>query len=107
MEGLGQLMKTVEKIKESFNARLQVAGILLTMFDARTNLSQQVVREIRNYFKEQVFKTVIPRNVVLAEAPSHGRPVLLYSIGSIGAQAYLGLAREVIDYAKKGAWKRA
>ena len=107
MEGLGQLMKTIEKVKESFNAGLRVAGILLTMFDARTNLSQQVAREIRNYFKEQVFRTVVPRNVALAEAPSHGRPVLLYNVGSIGAQAYLCLAKEVIDHAKKGAWKGA
>ncbi|HEY5593587.1 MAG TPA: AAA family ATPase [Nitrospiria bacterium] len=103
MEGLGQLLKTVERVRERYNPELKIEGILFTMFDGRTNLSQQVVREVRNYFKQQVFKTVVPRNVVLAEAPSYGRPALLYNVGSIGAQAYLNLAKEVLTHAEEGA----
>lgn len=103
MEGLGQMLKTVERVREGYNPELRMAGILLTMFDGRTNLSQQVAREIRNYFTQQVFRTVVPRNVALAEAPSHSRPVLLYNIGSSGAQAYLNLAKEVMIHAEEGA----
>ncbi|MBI3611367.1 MAG: ParA family protein [Nitrospirae bacterium] len=103
MEGLGQLLKTVERVRENYNPDLRIEGILFTMFDGRTNLSQQVVREVRSYFKQQVFKAVVPRNVALAEAPSHGRPVLLYSIDSAGAQAYLSLAKEVMTHAEEGA----
>jgi chromosome partitioning protein len=103
MEGLGQLLKTVQKIRENYNPELKVEGILFTMYDGRTNLSQQVVREIRDYFKEQVFEVMVPRNVALAEAPSHGRPALLYNIGSPGAQAYLTLANEVMSHAEKSA----
>lgn len=103
MEGLGQLLRTVEKVRETFNPELWIEGILLTMFDGRTNLSNQVYREVRTYFKKQVFRAIVPRNVALAEAPSHGRPVILYNIGSNGAQAYLKLAKEVIDRAEEGA----
>ena len=103
MEGLGQLLKTVQRVRESYNPELKIEGILFTMYDGRTNLSQQVVREIRNYFKQQVFKVIVPRNVVLAEAPSHCRPALLYNIGSPGAQAYLTLAKEVMTHAEKSA----
>jgi len=103
MEGLGQLLKTIQRVREAYNPDLKIEGILFTMYDGRTNLSQQVVREIRAYFKETVFDIVVPRNVILAEAPSHGRPVLLYNINSAGAQAYLALAKEVIAHAEEGA----
>lgn len=97
MEGLSQLMNTVRLIQKELNPRLKLHGILLTMFDARNNLSHQVSEEIRRHFADQVFTTVIPRNVRLSEAPSHGLPVLLYDISSRGATAYLELAKEIID----------
>lgn len=97
MEGLSQLMNTVRLIQKELNPRLKLHGILLTMFDARNNLSHQVSDEIRRHFADQVFTTVIPRNVRLSEAPSHGLPVLLYDISSRGATAYLELAKEIID----------
>jgi len=97
LEGLGQLLKTIVRIKQVFNPRLEIEGILLTMFDIRNNLSHQVAQEVRNHFKDKVFKTVIPRNVRLSEAPSHGKPVLLYDIHSKGAESYLQLAQELMD----------
>lgn len=97
MEGLSQLMNTIRLIQKELNPRLKIHGILLTMFDARNNLSHQVSEEIRRHFADQVFTTVIPRNVRLSEAPSHGLPVLLYDISSRGATAYLELAKEIID----------
>jgi len=97
MEGLGQLLNTVSLIQRDLNPRLQINRILLTMFDARNNLSHQVSDEIRSHFNGQLFTTVVPRNVRLSEAPSHGMPVLLYDIGSRGATAYLELAREIIE----------
>lgn len=97
MEGLSQLMQTIRLIQKELNPRLQMRGIILTMFDSRNNLSHQVSDEIRRHFAEQVFNTVIPRNVRLSEAPSHGLPVLLYDISSRGATAYLELAREIIE----------
>ena len=97
MEGLGQLLNTIKRIKAGWNPGLQVEGILLTMFDARNNLSHQVSEEIRAHFQSQVFDTVIPRNVRLGEAPSHGKPVLLYDIKCKGARSYLELAREVME----------
>lgn len=100
MEGLSQLMQTIRLIQKELNPRLKVRGILLTMFDSRNNLSHQVSEEIRRHFGDQVFRTVIPRNVRLSEAPSHGMPVLLYDIASRGALAYLELAREIIDTEK-------
>lgn len=107
MQGLGQLLRTVERVRENFNPGLGMAGILFTMFDGRTNLSNQVVQEVRGHFGSRVFETMVPRNVVLAEAPSHGRPVLLYNIGSAGAQAYIRLAKEVMRYAEEGTRPRA
>jgi len=97
MEGLSQLMNTVRLIQKELNPRLVVRGILLTMFDGRNNLSHQVSEEIRRHFQGQVFTSVIPRNVRLSEAPSHGLPVLLYDISSRGATAYLELAKEIIE----------
>jgi chromosome partitioning protein len=96
MEGLGQLVKTIRLIKQSLNPRLEIEGILLTMFDGRNNLSHQVAQEIRTHFKDKVFETTIPRNIRLSEAPSHGKPVLLYDIHSKGAESYLNLAREIL-----------
>ncbi len=96
MEGMTQLINTVRLIQRELNPRLVIHGILLTMFDARTNLSHQVSEGIREHFTNQVFETIIPRNVRLSEAPSHGLPALLYDISSRGATAYLDLAREII-----------
>ncbi len=96
MEGLSQLINTVRLIQRELNPGLVIRGILLTMFDARNNLSHQVSEEIRKHFTTQVFDTMIPRNVRLSEAPSHGLPALLYDISSRGATAYLDLAREII-----------
>jgi chromosome partitioning protein len=96
MEGLSQLLNTVRLIQRELNPQLALLGILLTMFDARNNLSHQVVEEIRKHFNGEVFETMIPRNVRLSEAPSHGLPALLYDIASRGATAYLDLAREII-----------
>jgi len=96
MEGLSQLINTVRLIQRELNPTLVIRGILLTMFDARNNLSHQVSEEIRKHFSTQVFETMIPRNVRLSEAPSHGLPALLYDISSRGAAAYLELAREII-----------
>jgi chromosome partitioning protein len=96
MEGMTQLMKTIQLIQRELNPSLSLLGILLTMFDGRNNLSHQVADEIRSHFKGKVFQTVIPRNVRLSEAPSHGLPVLMYDIASRGAEAYLELAQEVI-----------
>jgi chromosome partitioning protein len=97
MEGLSQLINTVRLIQRELNPGLVIHGILLTMFDARNKLSHQVSDEIRKHFTTQVFETIIPRNVRLSEAPSHGLPALLYDISSRGATAYLDLAREIID----------
>jgi chromosome partitioning protein len=96
LEGLGQLLKTIRLIKQSLNPKLEIEGILLTMFDGRNNLSHQVADEVRKHFKDKVFRTVIPRNIRLSEAPSHGKPVLLYDIHSKGAESYLNLAREIM-----------
>ncbi len=103
MEGLGRLMQTVEMVRRSLNKALVMEGILVTLFDGRNNLHCQVAEEIRKHFSDTMFKTVIPRNIRLAEAPSHGAPVLMYDVASSGAQAYLSLAKEVLAYAKKGA----
>jgi chromosome partitioning protein len=96
LEGLSQMLETYRAVRRSLNPTLSLLGILLTMYDSRNNLSSQVAKEIRRLFKEKVFQTVIPRNVRLSEAPSHGKPVLLYDIKSSGAQSYLQLAREMI-----------
>jgi chromosome partitioning protein len=100
MEGLGQLLRTIGLIQGSFNPSLAVEGVLLTMHDGRVSLSNQVVTEIRTKFSGPVFQVVIPRNVTLAEAPSHGRPVLTYQIASRGAQSYLQLAKELLNHGK-------
>jgi len=97
MEGLTELTRTLSRIRASLNPALDYEGILLTMLDERTLLTRQVTSEIREYFGDRVFETVIPRNVRLGEAPSFGKPILLYDIRSRGAQAYLDLAREVIE----------
>jgi chromosome partitioning protein len=96
MEGLGQLMRTISLIRSRLNPTLSIEGILITMFDTRNNLAHQVVREVQNHFGQKVFKTIIPRNVRLSEAPSHGKPVILYDIHSKGADSYLSLAKEVL-----------
>jgi chromosome partitioning protein len=95
LEGLGQLMNTVELVKAGLNPQLEIEGILLTMFDARLNLANQVAQELKEHFPSKVYKTVIHRSVRLAEAPSHGKPIILYDVNSNGAQSYLALAREV------------
>ncbi len=96
MEGLKQLLDTVQRVRQSLNPALCIEGLLFTMFDGRNNLNHQVVEEIRAHFKAQVFKNAIPRNIALAEAPSHGKPALFYDAISRGAQAYLALAQEVL-----------
>ena len=96
LEGVSELMDTIERIRESFGHPLKVEGILLTMFDDRTNLARQVAADLREFFGDQVFKTVIPRNIRLAEAPSHGKSILAYDPGSRGSEAYIQLAKEVL-----------
>ena len=96
LEGLGQLLSTIKRIKLSINPNLRIKGILLTMFDKRTNLAQQVVEDAEKYFKKMIFKTRIPRNVKLGEAPSFGMPVIVYNKSSIGAKSYLALAEELL-----------
>jgi len=97
LEGLSQLLNTVHRIQQSVNPDLAIDGVLLTMYDARLNLSRQVVTDAREYFGPKVFDTIIPRNVRLAEAPSFGKPIVLYDIASVGAQAYLSVARELVQ----------
>jgi chromosome partitioning protein len=96
LEGLSQLLNTVHLIQHSVNPSLAISGVLLTMYDARLNLSRQVAAEAREYFGTQVFDTVVPRNVRLAEAPSFGKPIVLYDVQSIGAQSYIAVAHELI-----------
>ncbi len=97
LEGLSQLLNTVHLIQHGVNPRLAITGVLLTMYDARLNLSRQVATDAREYFGTQVFETVVPRNVRLAEAPSFGKPIVLYDVQSIGAQAYMAVAQELIN----------
>lgn len=96
LEGLSQLLNTVHMIQRSVNRELAIDGVLLTMFDARLNLSRQVAADAREFFGPKVFDTVVPRNVRLAEAPSFGKPIILYDVASVGAQAYMNVARELI-----------
>ena len=96
LEGLGQLMSTIDLVQKHLNKNLIVEGVVLTMFDARTNLSTQVIDEVRKYFKDKVYKSVIPRNVKLSEAPSFGLPIALYDKNSKGSVAYMNLAKELI-----------
>jgi chromosome partitioning protein len=97
LEGLAELVGTMRRVRASLNPSLDIEGVLLTMFDERTNLGQQVATDVRGFFKEKVFRTVIPRNVRLGEAPSHGMPAIMYDVKSRGAEAYLALAREVLE----------
>ena len=97
LEGLSQLLNTIRLVQKHLNTSLEVEGVLLTMFDARTNLGIQVIDEVKKYFHNKVYTTIIPRNVRLSEAPSHGKPIILYDSKSKGAEMYLELAREVIE----------
>ena len=97
LEGVAELMSTLERVRTTFNSELGIAGVLLTMADRRTNLGQQVAGEVRGFFKEKVFETMIPRNIRLGEAPSFGLPAILYDVRSKGAAAYLALAREILN----------
>jgi chromosome partitioning protein len=99
LEGLADLVGTMRRVRTALNPALDIEGVLLTMFDERTNLGQQVATDVRQFFKDKVFRTVIPRNVRLGEAPSHGMPVILYDVKSRGAEAYIALAREVMERA--------
>lgn len=96
LEGLGQLMNTIQMVQQQLNSGLYLEGVLLTMFDGRTNLSIQVVDEIKKHFREKVYRSIVPRNVRLSEAPSHGKPVMVYDRRSRGAEAYQELAKEVM-----------
>ena len=100
LEGLGQLLQTIEQVRNSINSELEIHGIVLTMYDRRNNLAEQVEKDVRDYLGKAVYETVIPRNVRVSEAPSFGKPVLLYDINCAGSQAYLKLASEVIQREK-------
>jgi chromosome partitioning protein len=97
LEGLGQLLNTINIVKQHFNKNLTIEGVLLTMFDVRLRLSQQVAEEVRKYFGDKVFKTIIHRNVRISEAPSFGKPVILYDAISTGSQNYIALASELLE----------
>ncbi len=103
MEGLSRLIGSIERIQQSWNPGLTIEGIVLTMYDPRNTLARQVAEQVRGHFKDLVYQTTIPRNVTLAEAPSYGRPVLLYNMASAGAQAYQSLAKEFVSHGEKGA----
>lgn len=96
LEGLSYLLSSIQKVRRNFNHKLSLFGVVLTMFDKRSSLCAQVAADVRMHLKDKVFKTVIPRNVKISEAPSHGKPVLLYDIGCIGSQAYMELAKEIL-----------
>ncbi|GFR35096.1 ParA family protein [Thermobrachium celere] len=102
LEGVGQLMNTIQLVKKSLNPNLEIQGVIMSMFDGRTNLSIEVVEEAKKYFKGKVYTTIIPRNVKLAEAPSHGVPIMLYDKNSRGAEAYMELAKEFLEYDEGG-----
>ncbi len=101
LEGLGQLMSTIDLVQRHYNKNLEVEGVALTMYDARTNLSMQVIEEVKKYFKNKVYRTIIPRNVKLSEAPSYGLPIAMYDKNSKGSVAYINLAKEVIKNNKE------
>jgi chromosome partitioning protein len=96
LEGISQLMDTIDKVRDSFSHPLQIEGILLTMYDDRTNLARQVANDLKEFFSDQVFTTVIPRSIRLAEAPSYGKPILMYDPRSRGAESYIKLAKEIL-----------
>lgn len=102
LEGVGQLMNTVRRVQRGLNPRLDVEGVVLTMLDARTNLGIQVVQEVKRYFRSQVYAAIVPRNVRLSEAPSHGLPIHLYDARSMGAEAYHDLAEEFLRRSEEG-----
>jgi chromosome partitioning protein len=97
LEGVSELLDTIERLRQSFNPALEIEGVVLTMYDDRTNLAQQVTQELRRYFGDKLLGTTIPRNIRLAEAPSYGKPVLLYDVRSRGAESYIKLAKEVME----------
>jgi chromosome partitioning protein len=101
LEGVSELLDTIARLRESFNAKLEIEGVVLTMYDERTNLAQQVTQELKNFFAEKLLQTTIPRNVRLAEAPSYGKPALLYDVRSRGAESYIRLAKEVMERHQK------
>lgn len=101
LEGVADLLKTIEKVRKNFNPNLKIKGICLTMFDGRSNLCKSVVQDVKSYFGNLVFETVVPRNVRIPEAPSHGKPVMLYDFKSVGAQSYVYLAKEVLAREKE------
>lgn len=101
LEGVSSLMDTIDRVRESFGHPIEIEGILLTMYDDRTNLTKQVAADLREFFGNEVFRTVIPRSVRLAEAPSHGKPILLYDPGSKGSEAYIQLAKEILTNDQK------
>jgi chromosome partitioning protein len=107
LEGISQLMETVDRIKTAFNPGLKVEGVLLTMYDDRTNLTKQVENDLREFFGKEVFKTVIPRSIRLAEAPSFGKPILAYDPRSRGAEAYIQLAKEILAHEQRARPKSA
>jgi len=100
LEGISQLVNTIERVRDLLNPKLEIEGIVLTMYDDRINLSRQVAEEVRNHFQEKVYQTIIPRNVRLGEAPSFGKPIILYDIRSRGSEAYVSLAKEFIQRAE-------
>ena len=102
LEGLSQLLNTVHRVQHSANEKLGIDGVLLTMYDSRLNLSRQVADDAREYFGQKLFQTVVPRNVRLAEAPSFGKPIILYDAASVGAQAYMQVARELMERTAQG-----
>ncbi len=101
LEGLGKLLGTIHRIQQGMNPKLEIEGVLITMYDRRLNLSQQVLAEVKRFFPDKVYNTIIPRNVKVAEAPSYGKPIILYNKDSAGAKGYLSLAEEVINYDEK------
>jgi len=106
LEGISELMDTIDRIRESFSHPLEVEGILLTMYDDRTNLTRQVAADLREFFGNQVFQTIIPRSIRLAEAPSFGKPILAYDPRSRGAESYIRLAKEILDNEHNGKARR-
>jgi chromosome partitioning protein len=101
LEGISQLLDTIDRVRESFGRNLKIEGVLLTMYDDRTNLTRQVEQDLRNFFENEVFRTVIPRSIRLAEAPSFGKPIISYDVRSKGAESYIQLAKEVLANVQK------
>ena len=106
LQGLTHLLKTIKRVKKSINSRLKVEGIILTMYDGRTLLAEQVESQVRKYFSEFLMKTIIPRNIRLSEAPSHGKPIVLYASRSKGSDSYIALAQEIIQRTKNEIMKK-